>query len=89
MIDKYRTETCCVIGNYYSLRSQHEKAVVYFQRALKLNPRLVPPVESLVIVVTFQLPLRPDPDGARVHGDEEHQRGHPVVQVGTVDVKCE
>ena len=37
-IDKYRTETCCVIGNYYSLRSQHEKAVVYFQRALKLNP---------------------------------------------------
>jgi len=38
LIDKYRTETCCVIGNYYSLRSQHEKAVVYFQRALKLNP---------------------------------------------------
>jgi len=38
MIDKYRTETCCVIGNYYSLRSQHDKAVVYFQRALKLNP---------------------------------------------------
>ena len=38
MIDKYRTETCCVIGNYYSLRSQHEKAVLYFQRALKLNP---------------------------------------------------
>ncbi len=37
-MDKYRTETCCVIGNYYSLRSQHEKAVTYFQRALKLNP---------------------------------------------------
>jgi len=37
-IDKYRTETCCVIGNYYSLSSQHEKAVLYFQRALKLNP---------------------------------------------------
>ncbi|CAB4059246.1 APC8 [Lepeophtheirus salmonis] len=37
-IDKYRTETCCVIGNYYSLRFQHEKAVVSFQRALKLNP---------------------------------------------------
>ena len=35
---RYRTETCCVIGNYYSLRSQHEKAVTYFQRALKLNP---------------------------------------------------
>jgi len=27
-----------VAGNYYSLRSQHEKAVLYFQRALKLNP---------------------------------------------------
>lgn len=26
-------------GNYYSLRSQHEKAALYFQRALKLNPR--------------------------------------------------
>ncbi|KAK3590022.1 hypothetical protein CHS0354_041047 [Potamilus streckersoni] len=37
-IDKYRVETCCVIGNYYSLRSQHEKAVLYFQRSLKLNP---------------------------------------------------
>ena len=37
-IDKYRTETCCVIGNYYSLKSLHEKAVMYFQRALKLNP---------------------------------------------------
>ncbi|KAK2190637.1 hypothetical protein NP493_72g01031 [Ridgeia piscesae] len=37
-IDKYRVETCCIIGNYYSLRSQHEKAVLYFQRALKLNP---------------------------------------------------
>ena len=37
-IDKYRPETCCVIGNYYSLRSQHAKAAQYFQRALKLNP---------------------------------------------------
>jgi len=29
---------CVCAGNYYSLRSQHEKAVLYFQRALKLNP---------------------------------------------------
>lgn len=36
-IDKYRLETCCVIGNYYSLRGQHDQALVYFQRALKLN----------------------------------------------------
>ena len=88
MIDKYRPETCCVIGNYYSVRApgtrgachgvgthsraslacaragkprgkaqrrgltpcllrararldqlkaEHEKAVLYFRRALKLN----------------------------------------------------
>ena len=23
---KYRPETCCIIGNYYSLKGQHEKA---------------------------------------------------------------
>lgn len=38
-IDKYRPETCCVIGNYYSIRLDHPKAVIYFQRALKLNPQ--------------------------------------------------
>lgn len=37
-IDKYRVETCCIIGNYYSLRGDHQKSVMYFQRALKLNP---------------------------------------------------
>lgn len=37
-LDKYRPETCCVVGNFFSLRGQHEKAVVYFQRALKLKP---------------------------------------------------
>lgn len=37
-IDKYRPETCCVIGNYYSIRLDHQKAVTYFQRAVKLNP---------------------------------------------------
>ena len=36
-IDKYRPESCCVIGNYYSLKGAHEKAVVYFRRALKLD----------------------------------------------------
>ena len=36
-VDKYRPETCCVVGNYYSLRGRHERAVVYFQRALKLD----------------------------------------------------
>ncbi|RAL52451.1 unnamed protein product [Cuscuta campestris] len=37
LIDKYRPESCCVIGNYYSLKGQHEKSVLYFRRALKLN----------------------------------------------------
>lgn len=27
------------VGNYYSMRCQHEKAALYFQRALKLSPR--------------------------------------------------
>ncbi|KNC55439.1 cell division cycle protein 23, partial [Thecamonas trahens ATCC 50062] len=39
--EKYRPETCCIIGNYYSLKSQHEKAVTYFRRALKLNSRFL------------------------------------------------
>ncbi|KIW18048.1 hypothetical protein PV08_02335 [Exophiala spinifera] len=36
-VDKFRPETCCVVGNYYSLCSQHEKAVLYFRRALTLD----------------------------------------------------
>lgn len=38
-IEKYSVETCCVIGNYYSIKRDHEKALIYFERALKLNPR--------------------------------------------------
>ncbi|KAG9242935.1 anaphase promoting complex subunit 8 [Calycina marina] len=37
VIDKFRPESCVVIGNYYSLLSQHEKAVQYFRRALTLD----------------------------------------------------
>lgn len=36
-IDKFRLETCCVIGNYYSLRGQHDQALSFFQRALRVN----------------------------------------------------
>ncbi|KAL2269729.1 hypothetical protein VTJ83DRAFT_1913 [Remersonia thermophila] len=36
-IDKFRPESCVVIGNYYSLLSLHEKAVQYFRRALILD----------------------------------------------------
>jgi len=38
-VSKYCPETCLVVGNYYSLRGEHDKAVIYFQRALKLDPR--------------------------------------------------
>ncbi|EFA82826.1 anaphase promoting complex subunit 8 [Heterostelium album PN500] len=37
--EKYSPETCCIIGNYYSLKSEHDKAILYFQRALKLNDK--------------------------------------------------
>ncbi|KAI1131244.1 TPR-like protein [Nemania abortiva] len=36
-VDKFRPETCVIIGNYYSLLSLHEKAVQYFRRALTLD----------------------------------------------------
>lgn len=36
-VDHYRPETCCVIGNYYSLSSRHEDAVTQFRRALSLD----------------------------------------------------
>ena len=36
-VDKYRPETCIIVGNYYSSKGRHEKAVQYFQRALKLD----------------------------------------------------
>lgn len=35
--NKYNPETCCVIGNYYSLMGEHLKAIVYFRKALKLD----------------------------------------------------
>lgn len=36
-IDKYRSETCSVLGNFYGLRGDHDQAVVYFKRAVRLN----------------------------------------------------
>ena len=36
-INKYTTQTCCIVGNYYSLKGQHEKAILYFRRAIKIN----------------------------------------------------
>jgi anaphase-promoting complex subunit 8 len=36
-VDKFRPETCCIVGNYYALKSEHEKACMYFRRALTLD----------------------------------------------------
>lgn len=36
-VDKFSVEVCCIIGNHYSLKGQHERAVTYFQRALRLD----------------------------------------------------
>lgn len=36
-VDSYRPETCCIIANYFSAKQQHEKAIMYFRRALTLN----------------------------------------------------
>lgn len=38
-IDPFKVETCFCIANFYSLRGQHAKSVVYFSRALQLNPK--------------------------------------------------
>ncbi|KAJ5908643.1 Anaphase-promoting complex subunit 8 [Penicillium taxi] len=35
--DKFRPETCCIVGNLFSNKSDHEKAIVYFRRALTLD----------------------------------------------------
>lgn len=36
-IDKDRPEVCCLVGNHYSLRAEHEKAIKYFKRAVQLD----------------------------------------------------
>jgi len=35
--DRFRPETCLAVGNYFAQRSEHEKAIVYFRRALTLD----------------------------------------------------
>ncbi|KAJ2742881.1 anaphase-promoting complex component apc8 [Coemansia sp. BCRC 34301] len=36
-VDRFRPETCMVIGNYHSLRGEHDKAAGYFRRAVQLD----------------------------------------------------
>ncbi|CAG0915754.1 unnamed protein product, partial [Notodromas monacha] len=37
-VAKFKTETQCVLGNLNSLRGNHEKSILHFQRVLKINP---------------------------------------------------
>jgi len=39
--DPHRPETCAVVANYYSLKNEHERAVLYFKKALFLDPGFV------------------------------------------------
>ncbi|KAK8865749.1 hypothetical protein IAR55_000896 [Kwoniella newhampshirensis] len=41
-IDRNRAEVCCLIGNYYSSRADHTKAITYFKRSLMLNREYLP-----------------------------------------------
>ncbi|KAI8457073.1 hypothetical protein BY996DRAFT_6430610 [Phakopsora pachyrhizi] len=36
--DRMRPEVCCLLGNYWSLNGEHEKAIIEFRRALRLDP---------------------------------------------------
>lgn len=40
-VDKFRPETCCVVANYHSMKGEHEKAIMYYQRALALNKQCI------------------------------------------------
>jgi hypothetical protein len=42
-----------VVGNHYSLKGKHERAVLYFQRAIKLNARCVCLVPCLTCCLVF------------------------------------
>jgi anaphase-promoting complex subunit 8 len=41
LIDKYSPQTCCIVGNFYSLSGEHNKAIIYYLRALKLDPSYI------------------------------------------------
>lgn len=41
-IDRNRPEVCTLIGNYYSSRADHTKAIQYFKRALMFNRDYLP-----------------------------------------------
>lgn len=41
ILDKYNPISCCVIGNFYALSGEHMRAILYYLRALKLEPSYI------------------------------------------------
>ncbi|KAJ3041542.1 Anaphase-promoting complex subunit 23 [Rhizophlyctis rosea] len=54
-LDRFRYETCLIVANYYSTRREHEYAVMFFQRALKLNPQYI---EAWILIGHEYIELR-------------------------------
>ena len=40
-LNKFRPETCCIVGNYYGMYGMHEKVILYFERSLQLNHNFI------------------------------------------------
>lgn len=40
-VDKYNPITCCVVGNFYALSGEHTRAILFYLRALKLDPSYI------------------------------------------------
>ena len=77
--DPYRSETCCVIGNFYSFRGAHERAIVYFQRALKLNPNCLAAWTLMVRVRMTRSP--PLPLGCTHPAATPSRQGHEMIEL--------
>lgn len=74
-----------MIGNYYSLRNLHEKAVIYFQRALKLNPQYLSAWTLMghEYVEVRHLMHQPQALPIRIH-----MLTHPSLHTSTHEHKC-
>lgn len=71
-IDKYSPETCCVLGNYYSLIGEHAQAAAQFQRAIRLDKHF------LAGYTLLGNPINPR---TRVPGTQKPAERHRSVQL--------
>ncbi len=40
-LDRFKPQTCCVVGNYHAMRGEHEAAILAFRKAVHLEPTYV------------------------------------------------